>query len=220
MPPVMRRTAPAALLALGATALLGFAYTASLVARRRTERADNQARDELQAARAPAGDAAAQASGPLGKEYLHLPAAVALALALRHRGVGWRSAVPVLASATSELANRVVTHTLHIRVVPPGHPEHHTQKPSFPSGHAMETTSVALASAYTLAREEIVPAPGAFAAAFLVAAASTVGRLYLDRHWVTDAVGGSLLGVAVASASAAVYEALPSGPTRLDRAHR
>lgn len=182
---------------------------ARLVARRQTERADNKARDELQAARAPAGDAAAEASGPLGKEYLHFPAAVGLAFALRHHGLGWRAGVPVLASVVSELLNRLVTHTLHIRVVPPGHPEHHRQKPSFPSGHAMETTAVALTSAYVIAREKIVPAAPAFAAAGLLAGASAIGRLYLDRHWVSDAVGGSLLGVAVAAASAAAYEAIP-----------
>jgi len=206
----MRRTAPSALLVISAAAVLGFGYTASLVARRRTERADNQARNDLQAARAPAGDAVAEASGPLGKEYLHFPVAIALALALRHQGVGTRAAVPVMASAVSELLNRIVTHTLHIRVVPPGHPEHDKQKPSFPSGHAMETTAVALASAYVVAREELVPTAPAFVAAGVLATASTVGRLYLDRHWVTDAVGGSLLGVAVAAACGAAYESLPS----------
>ncbi len=206
----MRRIAPSHLLLASAAALLGFGYTASLVARGRTERADNQARDELQAARAPAADAAAKASGPLGKEYLHFPVAVALGLALRQHGLGPRAAVPVFASAMAELVNRLVTHTLHIRVVPPGHPEHAKEKPSFPSGHAMEATGVAFASAYVLARERIVPAAPAFAVAGLVAAASTVGRLVLDRHWATDAVGGSLLGVAVAAASGAAYETMRS----------
>lgn len=206
----MRRTAPSALLALSAAAVLGFGYTASLVARRKTEQADKEARAELQAARKPGGDAAAKASGPLGKEYLHFPVSIAIAVALRRRGLGWRAGVPVMASAVSELVNRLVTYTLHIRVVPPGHPEHYKQKPSFPSGHAMETTAVAFATAYVLTRERIVHAAPGFAGAGLLAAASTVGRLYLDRHWVTDAVGGSLLGVAVAAASAAAYETLPS----------
>ncbi len=205
----MRRTSPSALLGVSAAALLAFAYTASLVARRRTEGADEHARDELQAARLPAGDVAAHASGPLGKEYVHFPAALALAIGLRYRGLGARAAVPVLASATSELLNRLVTRTLHIRVVPPGHPERATGKPSFPSGHAMEATAVALTSAYVLARERLVPAVPVFAGAALVAGASTVGRLVLDRHWVTDAVGGSLLGVAVAAGAGAAYEAMP-----------
>ena len=210
----MRRTSPSTLLVISAAALCGFAYTARLVARRRTEHVDKEARAELQAARAPEGDAAAQASGPLGKEYLHFPVAIGLAFALRHQGVGWRAAVPVLASAVSELLNRIVTHTLHIRVVPPGHPEHRNRKPSFPSGHAMETTAVALASAYVLTREEIVPAAPAFATATLLAAASAVGRLYLDRHWVSDAIGGSLLGISVAAASAAAYEGMPADSGR------
>jgi len=206
----MHRTAPSALLVVSAAALLGFGYTATLVARRKTERADKEARAELQAARKPAGDAAAKASGPLGKEYLHFPVSIGLALALRNHGLGWRAGVPVLASTVSELVNRLVTHTLHIRVVPPGHPEHYKHKPSFPSGHAMETTAVGLASAYVFAREEIMPATPAFAAAVVLASASAIGRLYLDRHWVSDAVGGSLLGIAIAAASGAAYETMRS----------
>lgn len=206
----MRRIAPVHLLLTSAAALVGFGYTATLVARGRTERADNEARDELQAARAPAGDVAAKASGHLGKEYLHFPVSVALALGLRQRGAGLRATVPVLASVASELVNRLVTQTLHIRVVPPGHPEHWKDKPSFPSGHAMETTAVAVASAYVLAREGIAPAGPAFVAAGFAAAASTAGRLVLDRHWITDVIGGALLGLAIAAASGAAYETMQS----------
>ena len=206
----MRPTAPRYLLGLTVMALAGFGYTARLVANRRTEPYDEQARAELQSVRAPAADAAAKASGPLGKEFLHFPAAVGLALALRQHELGMRAGIPVAASALAELVNRLVTETIHIRVVPPGHPAHHTGKPSFPSGHAMETTAVALSSAYVLARERMVAPAPAFLFASALAAASTVGRLVLDRHWVSDAVGGALLGVAVASASAAAYEALPA----------
>lgn len=209
----MQRIAPGALLAVSAGALVGFGCTATLVARRRTVPTDHQLRDEVQRARAPGGDAAARAFGPLGKEYVHVPLTAGLALALSHYGVGWRATVPVLASVVSELTNRLVTHTLHVRVVPPGHPEHQKQKPSFPSGHALETTATAIVSAYVLAREQVVPAGAAFAAAGLLAAASTGSRLYLDRHWASDAIGGTLLGVAVAAACLAGYEALPSSPS-------
>jgi membrane-associated phospholipid phosphatase len=206
----MRATAPSRLLAVSAAALLGFRYMAGLVARRQTEDADNDARDQLQASRAPVVDAAATASGPLGKEYLHFPAAVVVGLGLRQHGLGLRAAVPVAASVVSEIMNRVVTKTIHIRVVPPKHPEYAERKPSFPSGHALEATAVAFTCAYVLAREDLVPAVPAFAAAALVSAASSGGRLLLDRHWVSDAIGGSLLGVAVWTACGAAYEALPS----------
>src|SRR4051812_9647060 len=152
---VMERTAPSHLLLASAGALLAFGYTSWLVARRSTAEVDGQAREDLQTARAPAGDAAAKASGPLGKEYLHFSAAIGLAWILRQRGAGRRAYVPVAASVVSELLNRLVTRTLHIRVVPPGHPAHREQKPSFPSGHALETTGVALTSAYVLAREQM-----------------------------------------------------------------
>jgi undecaprenyl-diphosphatase len=206
----MERTAPSQLLLISAGALVAFGYTSWLVARRRTAEVDGQAREELQAARAAASDAAAKASGPLGKEYLHVPAAVGLTWFLRRRGLGRRASVPLAASVASELLNRLVTRTLHIRVVPPGHPAHRQQKPSFPSGHAMETTGVALTAAYVLARERILHPGVAFAAAGALAAASALGRLLLDRHWVSDAIGGVLLGGAVAAASGAAYETLPS----------
>jgi membrane-associated phospholipid phosphatase len=180
-----------------------------MVARHRTDDADNRAREELQAVRAPAADAAAVASGPLGKEYLHVPVTAGLGLALRRHGTGARSAVPLLASLLSELLNRAATRAMPIKVVPSGHPEYHKRKPSFPSGHALETTAVSLTCAYVLAREAILPATVAFTGAGVLSGASTVGRLVLDRHWVTDAIAGSLLGVAVAAAAASVYEIIP-----------
>ena len=206
----MHRIPPPALLAAGAVAFLGFGYTASLVARRQTERYDDDAREQVQAVRGPATEAAAEASGPIGKEFLHFPVALVVTAALWRHGLGARAVVPVLASAVSEITNRLVTRTLHIRVVPPGHPEHSKQKPSFPSGHAMETTAVAVACAYVLAREEMVRPATAFGTAGLLSATSAVGRLVLDRHWVSDAVGGWLLGLSIAAASAAAYERIPA----------
>jgi hypothetical protein len=206
----MRAISPARLLVASASALVGFGYIARLVARRQTEAADHDAREGLQASRAPASDAAAKASGPLGKEYLHFPAAVVVGLGLRQHGLGARAGIPVLASVTSEILNRVVTRTIHIRVVPPKHPERAQRKPSFPSGHALEATAVAFTCAHVLAREGLVAPVPAFGAAGLISAASSGGRLLLDRHWVSDAIGGTLLGVAVWTACAAAYEALPS----------
>ncbi len=175
-----------------------------MVARRGTVAQDLEIREKIQDARVPAGDAVAEATGPLGKEWLHGPLAGALVLYLRSRGAGMGSALPAVASAAAEIASRALDRTPPHRTPPPGHPQRH--KPSFPSGHANETSAVALTSAYVLAREELLPAAPAFIVAAALSIASAFGRLYLDRHWASDTAGGTLLGISIASACAAMYE--------------
>jgi len=58
------------------------------------------------------------------------------------------------------------------------------------------------------------PPLAAFSGAGAIVGAATLGRLVLDRHWVSDVIGGTLLGIAVAAGCAAAYESLP----RADRA--
>jgi membrane-associated phospholipid phosphatase len=214
----MSRCRPIALGCVCVAASSGFLALSRAVARRRTVAQDRALRDTLQEGRGAAGEAASEALGPLGKEWLHVPAAAALGAYLWTRGAGSRAVVPALASVTAEIVSRVLDHTPPHRHPPPGHPSRH--KPSFPSGHANETTAVALTTAYVLAREDEVAAVPAFAAAAGLSCASAAGRLYLDRHWASDAVGGLLLGVAVASGCAAIYEAMPGPGTGTQRATR
>jgi undecaprenyl-diphosphatase len=114
----------------------------------------------------------------------------------------------VVASAAAEVLSRALDRLPPHRRPPAGHPNPY--KPSFPSGHALETTAVAGASAYVMARENLASAPAAFGTAVGLSLASTLGRLYLDRHWASDAVGGIALGLSVAAACAALYEAANS----------
>jgi membrane-associated phospholipid phosphatase len=192
------------LLATSAAAVAAFAALARSVARRDTREHDHRLRDAIVDNQGRVDRALATAVGPLGKEWLHTPVALAIALVLRRRGAGRRATLPLIASVTAELVNRLCEGTLHIRKPPPGKRERH--KPSFPSGHALETAAMALTSSYVLAREGVVPAGRSAAAAVALAAASGGGRVYLDRHWVSDAVGGYLLGIAIAAACGALYE--------------
>ena len=204
----MRPRRAAALITLSIAGLVGYAVTARAVSRRRTAADDREVRDEIQKVREPEGEAVAEVVGPIGKQWLHIPLSVVVGTWLFHRGAGRRAFVPLLASVSSDLLSRVFDHLPPNRKPPPGHPDQ--KKPSFASGHANETTAVAFTTAYVMTREEAVDAAPAFAVATVLAVASPASRMYLDRHWASDVVGGWCLGIAIAAGCAAIYEA--SGP--------
>ncbi|MEI7031780.1 phosphatase PAP2 family protein [Streptomyces pratensis] len=81
------------------------------------------------------------------------------------------------------------------------------QYAAFPSGHVM-TMAVSCGVLLWLLRL-YGAGPGAWGAAVAVAVVSTVGvavtRVYLGVHWLSDVVGGVLLGAAVVTLSTAAY---------------
>lgn len=201
---MVRQKSSAALLTLGIASLIGYALVARSVSRRRTAAEDHKLRDNLQAARDREGEAMAKAVGPIGKQWLHIPATAAVSWYLWRREAGPRSVVPLAASVTSDILSRVFDRLPPNRQPPPGHPDQH--KTTFPSGHANETTAVTFTTAYVLAREGVVAPAPAFAIAAVLSIASPAGRMYLDRHWATDVVAGWCLGLATAAGCAAIYE--------------
>jgi membrane-associated phospholipid phosphatase len=208
----MRAKNPTVLCFISALSGAAFVALSQQVSRRRTSRQDREVREELRRRRRPLGDVVAHATNPLGKEWLHIPSAVALSLYVARKGRGYGKArgafVPVVASVAAEVLSQALDRLPPHRRPPAGHPQPY--KPSFPSGHALETTAVAGASAYVLARENLAEAPAAFATAAGLSLASTFGRLYLDRHWASDAVAGTALGLSIAAACAAMYEVAAS----------
>ncbi|MFB6670400.1 phosphatase PAP2 family protein [Streptomyces parvus] len=78
---------------------------------------------------------------------------------------------------------------------------------AFPSGHAM--TAVVSCGLVLWLLRLYGAGPGLWGASLAVAVVSAVGvavtRVYLGVHWLTDVVGGALLGVAVVAWSAAGY---------------
>lgn len=100
-----------------------------------------------------------------------------------------------LAEAVAPLLSSLLK-ALVDRPRPPG-PLVHPAGSSFPSGHAVYagTTAVALVLLFS------APGPARaawWAAAGLAIAAMAWSRTYLQVHWLSDAVAGSLLGVGVA----------------------
>jgi membrane-associated phospholipid phosphatase len=200
----MRPQSPTKLLAVSVAGLIGYVLVARAVSRRRTAGEDRKVRERIQQAREPEADAMAEVVSRIGKEWLHIPAAAVLGGVLLKKGAGSRAALPLIASVTSDMMSRLFDRLPPNRRPPPGHPAQ--DKPTFPSGHANETTAVALTSAYVLAREGMVNATPAFAVATIMAVASPGTRMYLDRHWTTDVFGGWCLGISLAAACAATYE--------------
>ena len=143
--------------------------------------------------------------GPLGKEWVHGPVAALAGFYF------WRRGRPAAAAAVigSSVASAALSHLFEV-VMPPRRPppgRHKPSEPSFPSGHSLETMSVAMTLAYVMTREDVVSGRVALPAALAVTVASGMGRLYLDRHWASDVIAGWLAGMAVASTAASLYEA-------------
>ena len=188
----MRPRSTTALLTLSFASLVGYCLVARAVSRRNTAADDQKMRDEIQRSRDGDGDVVARAIDPLGKQWLHIPAAAVLSGFLLRQGRGTPAMMPLIASVASDLSSRVFDRLPPNRKPPPGHPDQ--QKPSFPSGHANETTAVTFTSAYVLSREGYVAPMPAFAVAAILSIASPGSRIYLDRHWPSDVIGGWAFG--------------------------
>lgn len=82
---------------------------------------------------------------------------------------------------------------------------------AFPSGHAMTVALVCGLLLWGLGRAAGVPARWRYAA-WTAAVVSAVGvsftRVWLGVHWMSDVVGGTLIGAAVAVITAAAYGAV------------
>jgi membrane-associated phospholipid phosphatase len=129
-------------------------------------------------------------------------AAGALAAAAVARRRGLRPAVPVLAAVPLALAAHAALKYTIRRPRPLWARLTGKHTPSFPSGHAARGAAAAGIVGYVAGREGVVPAGAALplgAGVTLAALAGGASRVYVDRHWATDAVGGWGLGTAVAA---------------------
>lgn len=139
----------------------------------------------------------------------HAPTIVAGALA--GLAVGWRRgplpALPVLAAVPLSLgAHGAIKYTVkRPRPFTARLTGKHT--PSFPSGHAARGAAAAVILAYVAAREGVLDGRIALPLGGALALAGGGARVYVDRHWVSDAVGGWALGAAVGALCARGYDA-------------
>jgi undecaprenyl-diphosphatase len=184
--------------------VIGFAVLARKVRHHRTRHVDATVRKAIPKRHRRATRLAVQSLTPLGKWYGQMPVA-GLVAAVAWRSRGPRVAIPIVsASAAAASLAWLLERVMRQRTPPPG--RHSPTEPSFPSGHALQTGAVAWATAYVLAREGLATPGRVVPAALVIPGVSGLAKLWQDRHWFTDVLGGYLLGGAIAASSAAAYE--------------
>lgn len=198
------RDLPALLGALGITAAGGFATLAWKTARRETSFVDGRARARTPRPRRKRAKKTAIAVGLLGKGWIAASIGLTVAAGMARRRAHGAAASIATASVASYALSTAFDHMLPHREPPPGRRSPST--PSFPSGHAMHATAVANTIAYVLTREGIVDWRLAAALGGVAGPGMGFGRLYLDRHWLTDVAAGWLAGISIAAFCSAAYE--------------
>jgi membrane-associated phospholipid phosphatase len=149
----------------------------------------------------------------LGLIYVTLPVRLAVAGFLAWRRRWWHFAAFVSAMVVSEALIGTIK-SLYDRPRPPvADALVHTTSASFPSGHAVAASVTVVAIVIAL-----FPAgPRRFGwgvAAAIFSFVMALSRTYLAAHWLTDAVAGTLLGVAVAAGCALVIQEIWDVRTR------
>lgn len=197
------------LIGAGLGGAAAFAGLARAVRTRRADALDDTVRGQFPRARSRRAVAtrAVQTLGYSGKWWVHGPIAAAAATQLWRTGHPRAGAAIALASGAGVAASKAFEAMMFGVRQPAGHPE--PDGKSFPSGHSLELAALALTAGYVVVRERLAPAAIAVPLALAVPVASGAGRLYLDRHWGSDVIGGWMAGLALASWCAAAYELVP-----------
>lgn len=198
-----RRAMP--LIATAAASAAGFATVTTLVNQRRTTSFDRRIRRDVGTDHSSESMAIVTALGYTGKSWVHGPAASLLAWYVEHRGSLDGSRAINLASTLATTVSKTCDWAVRHRAPPPG--RHKRAEQSYPSGHTLETAAVALVGAYVLWREGLADPRVAFPIAGAIPLLEGAGRIFLDRHWTTDVIGGLLAGISVAAVCASGYEA-------------
>ena len=197
--------AAAALLLFGAATL--FAVLARRVAGAQSEPLDQHVRDWTQQHRRPLIDVAVRPVTLLSIPILVVSMTTALSLWLhRERRASAARAVgftPLVAALSAEC----LTRFLSLRNPPHAgdSPHGEVKDPSFPSGHTIGVTAEGLSIAYILYQEDL-GRPAVLAALIAWPLLVGVARVYRDRHWLSDVLGGWSAGVGVAAAAILLYQ--------------
>ena len=196
--------AAAALVLVGAVGL--FAMIARRVSTAQNEPLDQQVRDWAQDHRTAALDVAVRPVTLLSIPILVVAMTTTLAWWLHRKRRPHAARAVALTPLTAALSAEVLTRFLALRNPPHAgdSPHGEVKDPSFPSGHTIGVTAEGLSIAYILFREDLGP-PAALAALIAWPVLVGVTRVYRDRHWLSDVVGGWTAGVGVAAGAILLY---------------
>lgn len=137
-----------------------------------------------------------QLGGPIGMPIIAVVITVFMALRWR----SWTPPALMLIAATGSLAMTATgkhligrTRPPHVDAVPP-----FESSPSFPSGHALNSTVIAGVVAYLVIRhlDRLLTRTLAVFAAIAWASAIGLSRVFLGLHWLTDVMAAWTLGLA------------------------
>lgn len=184
-----------ALTTVGVGASLAFVALTMSISRRKPSRLDRRVWSYFPEFRRPRHvRMGAAAVGRIGKTWMHGPAALAAA------GYVWPksragSATILISSVAGSALGHGFERLLTPRLAPPG--RFSLTEPSYPSGHTLRATTVSLVSTWILVGERLVPRHLAFPLGVAIPIGVGMSRIYLDKHWATDVVGGWLAGIAL-----------------------
>ncbi len=184
------------------TSALAFGALTELVRRKKISAIDQRARKKILEFSPGVARFVGKLGSPLGKWYGHAPLAF---VAARKLVAAQRTAGALTVAGTSiaaALLSKPIDRLIAKRRPPPGN---EPTKQSYPSGHAFESSAVVVSAGYVLTRERLVE-PWALVPFGLASLVAGGGRLALDRHWLSDLVGGYLAGIALGAAAAGTYE--------------
>lgn len=161
---------------------------------------DHSVREVAQGNRSPMAHAFFRSISMLGSKPLFLVVGI---------GVAWlisnRNKALVLLLLLGAVLSRGLVYALKEGFGVARPPLAAAQSLSYPSGHVAGAAAVSVVLSYVAWRNRRWPRTvTAFCATLLVLMA--MSRVYLDKHWFSDTVGGALIGGAIGLVTCAVYE--------------
>ena len=153
--------------------------------------------------RHPAARRLAKVGNFVGKAAVLVPMSLAIAGAIARRRGFRPAAIVTLAPLAATLIQRALKPLVKGPRPPRAVREGRTAS-SFPSGHAAASSSLAWTLSYVLAKERLAPRTALLLLAVLGPAVPSGAKLYAERHWLTDVLGGLAAGAAITAAAAAL----------------
>lgn len=200
MPAILPSDLPIVLLGacvLGAGVLLFEVWRVrAQVAQGRWRSVDGRVRGWCARHRTRKGEILAAAVAVVGKPRTVLLTGAALAYWLWHARESLYGLVPLVAAIIAGVGQTVLKRHFQ-RTRPPRAATEGTTEPSFPSGHAAGTLAVYGTAPYLLERLALAAWWTTAPLALVVCLAVGLAQLYRERHWLSDLVGGYLLGGAI-----------------------